>query len=303
MSRYRLEPSREQATALLRHCSDSRYVWNLCVEQEGEWRPGRGRMPAFAERCRQLTEARADNPWLAAGSVTVQQQAIKDHAQAMANFFVGTHRRPTWRKAGRHEGFRIIAVKPSHVRRLNRNVGVVFIAKVGLVRFRWSHPVPDGVRSFRVTRDRAGRWHVAFAAVPAPVPAPGNGEVVGVDRGVKVNAALSTGEMLTVPGLSDRERRRLVKLERKLARAKRGSKRQGKVKLAVARVKGRETDRRKDWVEKTSTDLARRFEVIRVEDLRTRRSVAVRAGTWTGTAARAKRRSCALPAVSPATPT
>jgi len=224
-------------------------------------------MPGFAERCRQLTEARADNPWLAAGSVTVQQQAIKDHGQAMRNFFGGTHRRPTWRRAGQHEGFRIIAVKPSRIRRLNRKTGEVFIPKAGWVRFRWSRPVPDGVKSFRVTRDRAGRWHVAFASVPEPVPAPGNGEVAGVDRGIKVTAALSTGEMLTVPGLRDRERRRLLKLERKLARAKRGSNRRGKVKLAIAKVKAREADRRKDWAEKTSTDLARRFDVIRVEDL------------------------------------
>ena len=33
-------------------------------------------------------------------------------------------------------------------------------------------------------------------------------------------------------------------------------------------MKARETDRRKDWVEQTSTDLARRFDVIRVEDLK-----------------------------------
>jgi len=39
------------------------------------------------------------------------------------------------------------------------------------------------------------------------------------------------------------------------------------VKLQIARLTAREVDRRKDWVEKTSTDLARRFDVIRVEDL------------------------------------
>jgi hypothetical protein len=33
MSRYRLQPTREQETILLRHCSDARYVWNLAVEQ------------------------------------------------------------------------------------------------------------------------------------------------------------------------------------------------------------------------------------------------------------------------------
>ncbi|WP_222708861.1 transposase [Nonomuraea sp. C10] len=124
------------------------------------------------------------------------------------------------------------------------------------------------MKSYRVTRDRAGRWHVAFAAIPDPVPAPGTGEAVGVDRGVAVSAALSTGEMLNAPGLRDTEKARLRRLLRKLARARRGSNRRAEVKAAVARVKARESDRREDWVEKVSTGLARRFDVIAVEDLK-----------------------------------
>ena len=99
-------------------------------------------------------------------------------------------------------------------------------------------------------------------------PRPGNGMAVGVDRGVAVSAAVSTGELLHCPGLSVGERRRLRRLERKLAKAKRGSGRRGKAKTAAARLKCREADRRKDWVEKVSTGLARRFDVIRVEDLK-----------------------------------
>mgnify|MGYP002401966651 CR=1 FL=1 len=37
------------------------------------------------------------------------------------------------------------------------------IPKAGWVRFRWSRPVPPGAKSYRVTMDRAGRWHIAFA--------------------------------------------------------------------------------------------------------------------------------------------
>ena len=199
----------------------------------------------------------------------VQQQALRDFAQAMANFFAGTHRRPSWRKAGRDEGFRIVAVKPEHVHRLSRKTGEVWIPKAGWVRFRWSRAVP-AVKSYRVTRDRAGRWHIAFAAIPEPVPAPGTGMVVGIDRGVSVSAALSTGEMLRVPRLSAQRRRRLAHLQRKLARAKRGSNRRAQVKLAIARLRARDADARKDWAEKVSTDIARRFDVIRVEDLRIR---------------------------------
>jgi transposase len=165
------------------------------------------------------------------------------------------------------------------VRRVSRHVGQVRVPKAGWVRFRWSRTVPPGVKSYRVTMDRAGRWHVAFAAVPDPVPAPGNGQVAGIDRGVAVSAALSTGELLHAPGLTARERKRLLRLERKLARAKRGSNRRSRVRLAIGRLKARETDRRKDWAEKASTDLARRFDVIRVEDLQIRNMTRSARGT------------------------
>jgi len=42
------------------------------------------------------------------------------------------------------------------------------------------------------------------------------------------------------------------------------------VKLAIAKLRARDADARRDWAEKTSTDLARRFDVIRVEDLNIR---------------------------------
>ena len=270
MSRYRLLPAPAQEAVLRDHCAHARYVWNLAVEQHGHWHPGRKGAPGYLEQCRQLTQARAEHPWLAAGSQTVQQQALRDFAQAMAAFFdpVNPAGRPSWRKAGRDEGFRVVAVKPGEVRRLSRKTGEVWIPKAGWARFRWSRAVPPGVKSYRVTRDRAGRWHVAFASVPAPVPAPGSSEVVGVDRGVAVSAALSTGELLDVPGLTARERKRLRRLERKLARAKTGSNRRGYVRLATARLKARQTDRRKDWAEKISTRLAREFDVICVEDLK-----------------------------------
>lgn len=253
---------------MLEHCAHARFVWNLAVEQHAHWKAGRASAPGFAEQCRQLTEARAAFGWLGAGSIIVQQQALKDFAQAMANFFGKTHRRPTWRRRGRNEGFRIVAVKAGEVRRLSRRVGEVRVPKIGWVRFRWSRAVPEGVRSYRVTRDALGHWHVAFAVIPAPIPAPGTGAVVGVDRGVRVAAALSTGELLTVPALREAERTRLRRLLRKLAKAKLGSNRRGRVKQAIGRLRARESDRRKGWVEKTSTDLACRFDVIAVEDLK-----------------------------------
>jgi len=233
---------------------------------------------------------------LAVGSVIIQQQALRDFHAAYASW-LGSLREwrsrganrppeeraaapspPSWRKRGRREGFRIVAVRPQDVRRLNRRWGQVLVPKLGWVRFRWSRPTP-AAKSYRITRDRAGRWHVAFAAVPAAIPAPGNGEVVGVDRDVRVSAALSTGELLTVASLRPAERRRLRLLERRKARQRNGSRRRERTKLAVARLKARETDRRRDWTEKVSTDLARRFDLICVEDLDVRAMTRTASGT------------------------
>jgi Helix-turn-helix domain len=82
MSQYRRQLTQTQEAALLRHCSDARYVWNLCLEQESWWRKGRSRMPGFAERCRQLTAAReGDAP----------ARLLVLHAPAMDAYFEELH--------------------------------------------------------------------------------------------------------------------------------------------------------------------------------------------------------------------
>jgi putative transposase len=288
MSRYRLFPTLAQQAVLQGHCAHARYVWNLAVEQHAHWHPGRANAPGYLEQCRQLTASRTEHDWLRQGSQMVQQQALRDFAQAMAAFFdpANPARRPSWRKAGWDEGFRVVGRRGRQwdVRRLSRHVGQVWVPKAGWVHFRWSRAVPPGVKSYRVAMDRAGRWHVAFAAIPDPVSTPGNGQVVGIDRGVAVSAALSTGELLHAPGLTARERKRLLRLEHRLARAQRSSNRRRRVRLAIARLKARQTDRRKDWAEKASTEIARRFDLIRIEDLQianmTRLNLGILASGW-----------------------
>lgn len=261
--RFRLYPTPAQTLVLGRHCADARYVWNLALEQ---WNYGSAcrHSPGFAEQCRQLTELRAALPWVAEGSSIVQQQALRDFDQAKRNFFGGTHRRPRWRVKGLDEGFRIVAVQPSHVRRLNRRWAEVFIPKAGWVRFRWSRAVGE-VKSFRITL-KAGEWHVAFPCIPEPIEGPGDGSILGVDRGVMIPFACSDGTSYFLPAEDPGNLRRL---QRHLARQKRGSGRRRRTKARIAKVRATDARRRKDGIEKTTTDLARRCDYFRIEDLRT----------------------------------
>ncbi len=260
--RYRLYPTPAQAGGCERHCGDARYVWNLALEQANYYRPGHP-TPGSTERFRQLAEARKGS-WLGEGSSSVQQQALRDFDQALRNWWAGTHRRPRWRKQGIDEGFCLRDVK---VQKISGKWAEVYVPKVGPVRFRLTRPL--GAHGMaRVTRDRARRWHISFSAPQPPLERPGTGLAVGVDVGVAHTVTTSAGKHLDIPGLRPGEQARLLRLERKKARQRKGSNRRARTKHAIAALHARAADRRKDWAEKTSTGLVADFDLVVFEALR-----------------------------------
>lgn len=267
--RCRLRLDGEQESVLLGHCAHARFVWNLAVEQQSWWRPGRGSAPGRAERQRQLAEARAAEPWLREGSSSVQQQALRDFDKAMAAYFDkdSPAGRPRFRSKRGPQGF---VIRDTKVRRLSRKWGEAFVPKCGWVRFRWTRPLPGKPGMARVTLDQAGRWYVSF---PAPQPAverePG-GCAIGIDRGVRTALVASDGQHYRAPRISDRDAARYLGLQRKLARQRKGSRRREKTRLAMAKITARVTNRRKDWAEKISTRLVRGHDVIVLEKLNVR---------------------------------
>jgi transposase len=263
---------------------------NLAVEQHSHWRRGRKAAPGFAEQCRQLTEARRESEWLREGNADVMQQALKDFAKAKAARFASGFGEPTWRKRFKHEGFRVIGTdrvpefgpdgsaklnartgkqvmgRSVVVQKLTRRWAQVKVPGCGWVRFRLTRTGLPDAKTFRITF-RNNQWHIAFAVIPVPLSASGTGEVIGIDRGVTITAALSDGRRLNCPQLTVKERAQIRKHQRRAARAPKGSERKAAAYAKAARLRAREADRRKDWCEKTSTMLARTYGVIRFEKL------------------------------------
>ena len=168
------------------------------------------------------------------------------------------------------------------VQKLSRRWAQVRVPGCGWVRFRLSARgkgarLPEA-KTFRVTF-RNGQWHIAFAVIPVPAPAPGTGEVIGIDRGVTITAALSDGRKLNCPQLTVKERAQIRKHQRRAARAPKGSAAKAAEHSMVARLKAREANRRKDWCEKTSTMLARSYDLIRFEKLNIRNMTRSAKGT------------------------
>lgn len=263
--RYRMYPTDADVPMMVEHCAHRRFMWNLALEQFNMYRAAWGRTPNDAERCRQLTELRGALPWLAAGCSKAQQQALRDFDRACQDWWSGRQGRPLWRKQGIHESFRIAAVK---VQVLNRKWATVNVPKVGYVKFRLSRPLPEKYGMADVTCDRAGRWYVSFRAGQPVFEREQTGAAVGIDLGVAHGVTTSDGCHTSPAGLTAGEKARLLRLQRKLARQQKGSGRYETTRLAIAKLKAREVDRRKDWVEKESTGIVRENDVVVFEALK-----------------------------------
>jgi len=169
-------------------------------------------------------------------------------------------------RVARHD----VVVRDLAVRRLNLRWAQVQVPKVGWVRFRLSRPWGQitAATSARVTFQH-DRWHVSLTT-PPPVRVPaGTGAVIGIDRGVANTLATSDGLMVHAPSWTPGEQARYLHLQWRMARQTKGSNRREVTKTALGVLHRRLTDRRTDWVEQTTTTLARQYDQVALEGLNT----------------------------------
>ena len=174
-------------------------------------------------------------------------------------------------------------------RKTGRKSGVVVIA--GMNPTRWVKPgekahwriaihvrVSQPIRPYTSVRVDWTHKSLAFTNMPLPLPRTGNGEV-GLDRGCVHTLASSDGIFMDMPKPSKAELKRLRYLQRRMARqdrtnearggrtAKFASKRRQRTLTEFNTLQGRIVRRRNDWIEKTTTSLAKANILVAMEDL------------------------------------
>lgn len=268
--RQRLYPTPAQASLMLEWCHQARFVYNVQVAEFRMRRELRASGGAWvAERAPQdkIKRLRARLPWLSAGPSIVHQSASRDFERALSNYYAGRAEAPTFhRKDSRAGGF---VIREVTLRRLNRRWAVISVPKVGPVRFRISRPWAE-ISSASTARARLdnGQWHVSLTVPARGKIVAGTGMMVGIDRGVKNTIATSDGTLSRIPTLTVGQQHRWRRLERAKSRTTKGSKRRVKVLDQLAALRRRQNDLATNWIEQTTTHLARSYDLIVIEDLR-----------------------------------
>lgn len=269
--KLRLYPSAEQADQLAQGCGACRALYNAALEQRiAAYRLQGVPLNSFSQNAG-LTELLHDPElgWMReVTSRAALKNALRDLDSAYARFFSGLGGFPKFKRRGRGDSMRFDAGHYGF-RRVNRKWAEVRIPKVGWIRARIGQPIRGQLRGATVSRDAVG-WHVSFVvelsgqAPRRPRPSP-----IGLDRGVAATIATSGGDLHCAPGTTPGEDRRRLKLERKLARQTKGSRRRARTVDQLAGLRRRQAARTRGFCHELTTSLTRLHDVVAIEDLRT----------------------------------
>jgi len=271
--RYRFYPTPSQADELNRTFGCIRKVYNLALDARTVGWYQEQRRVTYVETSAMLTEWKRqdDLAFLNEVSSVPLQQALRHLQSAFAGFFDKRARYPRFKS--RKHSHASAEYTRSGFRWQN---GQVTLAKMTEpLDIRWSRPLPEVADPSMVTvsRDPAGRWHVSLLIDNAIEPLPAADTVIGIDAGITALLTMSTGEKITNPRHERKDRERLAKAQRRLARKQKGSKNRAKARQKVGRVHARITDRRRDHLHKVTTRLIRDNQAVIIEDLAVRNLV------------------------------
>ncbi|MDX3322863.1 RNA-guided endonuclease TnpB family protein [Streptomyces sp. ME03-5684b] len=272
--KYRFYPTDAQAAELSRTFGCVRKVYNLALAARTEAWTRQERVNYNATSAMLTAWKKTEElAYLGEVSSVPLQQALRHLQTAFTHFFGKRAKYPRFKS--RKKSRKSAEYTTSAFRFRD---GTLTLAKMTEpLDIVWSRPLPEGATPSTVTvsQDAADRWYVSLLVEDSTVkPLPAAGAAVGIDVGLDHLLTLSTGEKIANPRHERRDRTRLAKAQRQLARKAKGDgTNRAKARRKAAKVYARITDRRRDHLHKLTTRLVRENQTIVIEDLTVRNMV------------------------------
>jgi putative transposase len=266
--RYRIYPTDQQKQSLAQLFGCVRVVWNdaLAICKQSEKKPSSADLQKIVITKAKQTEGRT---WLEDVSCVPLQQSVGDLDVAFKNFFNSCKGKRKGRKVGYPKFKKRTSSQSARFTLRGFSVkknGGVYLAKIGIFNPVWSRELPSEPTSVTVIKDCANRYSLSFVVEIQPIQSEAKSPSIGIDLGIKTFAVMSSGEKAQSPSYNKLDRK-VRKLQRKLARQPKDSKRRNVTRIRIAKLHNRIADTRKDFLHKLSTKIVNENQVIILEDL------------------------------------
>ena len=266
--KYRLKPTAKQRSKLAFHLEECRMLYNhLLVDRIQAYKDRGESLTLYGQQTR-LPFLKTDRPTLAQVNAQVLQNVAVRVDRAFKAFFLRCQQGdspgfPRFKGEGRYDSFTYPQAKSAF--RLDDKG--LRLSKIGCLRLVQHRPLNGTPKTCTLQRTATGKWFVTIVCQVEAELLPESVEAVGIDVGLKQFATLSNGEQIANPRFFRTEEKALAQVNRRLARAPKGTPRRRKVRKAVAHVHERIRNRRHNFAHQWTRKLVNRFGLIAVEDL------------------------------------
>jgi len=266
---YRLKPTKKQLRQFGCYAGSVRFVYNFGLAQIKKAMDAKEKIPSYKDLANMLPHLKKDSvtSWLKDPHSQILQQSLKDLESGLKHFFRRLKNKekpgfPKFKKKGVKDSFR-------YPQGCKFEPGMVFLPKIGRVRYYDSRPLEGEVVQVTVKRE-ANFWymHVVCEIESDVVKVPVSIETaLGIDLGLMNFAYLSNDQVIENPKFLRNDLKKLKAYQRRFSRKKKGSNNRKKCAIRVAKIHVRIKNKRKDFHHKLSTQIAKNHGVVAVENL------------------------------------
>ena len=267
--RYKLQPANANIEAL-EHClHQDRMLYNAALSEKTDCYRKTGKTITVHDQMKSLTEIRKDDDWWKSGHLKRQRGPLFRLDKAFEAFFrrVKAGEKPGFpRFKGKHY-WNSIEIREGYGLKGNRFYSKDFPGGLKVMKHR---ALPDNLVKHcgaSIKRNARGWWLNPSIEIPDTPAVPVQCET-GLDVGLASFITDSDGNKTDCPKHFRKGEKKLRRLNRQLARAKKGSNNRKKKKKALARQHLHVANQRRNFYHQLTSTLLRQNDRIVVEDLR-----------------------------------
>ena len=256
--KFRFYPTKTQITILNCTFGCVRYVYNHFLDLKQKLYKAEKKSMSYSECSKELTVLKKDKEWL------------KDLDKAYKNFFSGSGYPKFKSKKDNRKSYRTNYTN-NNIEFLDKWIKV---PKLGKLKIRDRMKPQGRIISATITQTASGKYYISLCCTDVEVEKlKSTNKNVGIDLGIKNFAITSDETLIENPKYLQKSLKKLALCQRKLSRKSKGSSNRNKARIKVAKCYEKVTNQRKDFLQKLSTELIRKYDIICMEDLQVKNMV------------------------------
>ena len=268
--KFRFYPSKTQIKILNSTFGCVRYVYNHFLDLKQKLYNIEKKSMSYNICSKELTVLKKDKEWLKDVDKFSLQNSLKDLDVAYKKFFNGSGYPKFKSKKDNRKSYRTNYTN-NNIEFLDKWIKV---PKLGKLKIRDKIKPQGRIISATITQVPSGKYYISLCCTDVEVKKlESTNKSVGIDLGIK-NFALTSDEIsIENPKYLQKSLNKLAILQRKLSRKPKGSSNRNKARIKVARLFEKISNQRKDFLQRLSTELIRKYDIICIEDLQVKNMV------------------------------